>query len=511
MEAIKPGLSDDFDKVASAEAAIEVIEGRIIDYTASTSEVLQWYFAKDPIQQGYYENLARTISSFDTESFKSQIMRDGRRAEAMEKGAAALAVSVFLPTATRGIGTDWHPVVSSWYLEANGLDFDPDEISASELIIFCFANCLNEAMTMEDFETLQIATEMLAKSSNDHAYELAAVLKNGGDWQDLKQELVAWQFSQRQAINLVLAKHMSGLITDVMLDSIDENPEARRFLLRTAPLYIANEINGICTPADDSEESPDSKQERTDVLLKYITILEAIATGDNRVQHEGKAIKGSLHEAIWLLDMLLLREYHQSDFTIIPSTSNEDMPKIGYPTYNRSFDFRVIRPSGGDWLIQLKSTPNNPNKNNRTNYHPEIDLKAEQNFRDFHYKTLRSKLNLYKAFISNDYSDPELAARVEKMALETAVAVFEEYTNYDESRYQQMLERFENFGITFDIPPPNYDKRIMAVLSGEEDPGFNRMHKRVLKKLSPKPARAKQSNIKPTKRTNGPTGSRRKK
>ena len=153
----------------------------------------------------------------------------------------------------------------------------------------------------------------------------------------------------------------------------------------------------------------DMQQESFIDGINSITRLANYARQTNPDMFKKGRIKGSLHEALWVLDAYAIRQGMPDIYGALcvgAATEAEDMPFIGNPNHKRGYDF-VIRPqlnSTSKRLIQVGASGQKLSNKNQRPYHPDIEVYCEVPFNEVNLTTLEKKMALYAKWAEGGFT-----------------------------------------------------------------------------------------------------------
>lgn len=507
MSTNESSLRTDYDKVLAAGDAVRETEDRILKYQATPDEVMPWYLAQDPLDQTKYELTAEVIGNGNLEAVSQVIYEDARVMSVMEHGAAILAMHTMVPDDVI-MEANWYDLLNEHFTSAS-VD---GPLTCLDVLDCAFELAEKEELSVSDCQNIKVVIEMLTASGSTGTIEAAEILDRTGDVVAAYRMLAVEQgLTERMFDERKLCINLAELVLVDLLHLLEGDSSAKEVALDALPFLGSIVLAGIPAPGSE-HDSGDFMELRYDMLAIYMSMLDLIATGPDRIQLRGKSVKGALHEAVWFLDMMILREVRRGDFQVWHSTTNQDRPEVGYPENNRGFDFILTGYGKPEFAVQLKSSPESQKKKNAKEYHPEIRKKFEPNFQEFNGNVLGAKLNLYRKFIASGGDVGLYGDIIQKKALATAVEIYDEFEELGPISYSEVLRKLGNFGITFATPPPDYDQRIRAIVAGDSDPGLSRRHRRLLSAASRKNNDGRTKQVTPTKRTGArPNQQKRKK
>lgn len=417
-------LIKQLEDVRHKENAVFHIVPKIKDLSASSEEVLEWYFAKDP----YIDIQEILISNIDPEDDPEalDIILDEMLGEpdALIVGGAILLGSRLMPD----IFEQEDPDVRRKMLQEKHREYrrlgmlkSPNDISDRQALILTVATAFSEVYSVEerDAEAIYIAAEMLENgSSAKNGFK--RYLKNSSNEEALIQ--ITQQLSTR-LYNTVAT--MSTIRPEEQ-----ELSDGVRMLGLNAAVQIASRNMGASMDKLKMSDYTKADLEFSNLVNCIFETVFNRETGINE-RLNSNVVKGPIHEAIWFLDAYVLRRMYPEKYGPIrmnPSYLRDDAPEINYPDLNRGYDFVISNGVAEDY-VQLKS------RSSQQEYHPSITVLEEKNFQDIQSngKRLFNKLRAYMDWYINDF-DPAMNPRIEKFILPSVVEEMEEMLTLTETR-----------------------------------------------------------------------------
>lgn len=373
-------LAGDYTRVSGTEMARQPVEDNIQFYAATAQEIVNWYFAKDPLSEFEILQFIK-YKNGDLKARDDHAFWDEYRNVAYEKaGAALVAQTIFPEFYTDGLDKGYDRLEEAFFQEIPKEEIvDPDAVlSPDDIMGLAFRKIDNMGLSNEQLKNLFLAAEMFSFAST-----LGEARKTH---LDLSSHTVDWYMSMR----------LFELISDRALKSADLNT---RILGVKAEWQKISPSIAVSKTKVEHLKPKIYKDAEQQLYLEMISALETAFLADSGVNLNAGDIRGQLHELIWFLDfnILLRHEDAGNNFMILPARSFQDAPRIGYPQNNRGFDYHVNDVWGKtNLLIQLKSKEQ-PYK--KKTYHPLITVIGEKNFSDTDQRRLSYKLNAYRSFI----------------------------------------------------------------------------------------------------------------
>lgn len=389
----------------------------ILDGVATVDQVLDWYYAHDPIARRDNHQFLRSLESGTLDSeITSRELADIYDAQVSENAAYILINSVMS--------------------EANP-GATPDEITQT-LEDGGFKALLPAEPHYDQLSTLFVAVECLA-----NAVSMNTVNNNAAT----EAEWTKVHFNGRAAVALSDYIYDSALLSASTLEDATQMQEYTDLAI-AAKLW---ESFGFHYPmamlVESSEESLDEVVDlaRTESFQSVITAIKTIFVdqlGEWKPTIKG-ASKGTLHEAIWILDAnlsLLLHEELQRSY-VQPARSRMDKPRINYPQQKRGFDAVAVVPTPGG-IIQARTIPiqqkASSGRDHKGAYHQRVYVAEENNFQDVNVRRLAKKLGAYEAWIASGF-DARLGQSIyEKYVLESvkeAIVTITDIANQPDAEY----------------------------------------------------------------------------
>jgi hypothetical protein len=427
-----PALAEEFSRVVDAQNQSNHLKHRIFDLSATPDEVLQWYFTRDP----YIDNDALVFEALkrhkeeDSEPSKILINDMVNEPTYVLIGGTLLAASIIIPKAFDSEDPIERKKIFAQYFSDcrrfNEITCPPNLTSAQALLLTC-ASTLNAIYEFQesDAENIFIAAEMLANGAGG---------REGFGKLTSTTELDA-QFNEiAKKLSRKLYEQVASFGTEA--SGRRELSDGVRMLGMTASLNIAERTMGASMNTLTSEGLVNADSDFAYLVTRLLNTIFYDETGlDQRLRTP--PVKGPLHEIIWFIDAYVLRRMHPEKYGNIrmnPSYLRDDAPEIGYPRFNRGYDFVVSNGVAQDY-VQNKSG------SSKTEYHPAITVLEEINFLDIANggKRLRSKLTAYQKWITED-CNPEMIPILEKYILPTARTEMDDMTTLTETRRKVISE-----------------------------------------------------------------------
>jgi len=398
--------------------------GNIRNLTATPSEVEEWYFADDPLDESRYMTLDYIIQTGDQEQAATVQQELFDDVVMLARGGTTLASSVLLPEAFTD-EKQWYKTLNELYYDGSGTlqDGSPAPAMGTTAVLQLCIDRIKEGGTrvkLEDTERLYVAGEMLRSAA-----------RNLLNYRETEYSRVA-NWGSKSLDQLV---YNAGLVADstlhsLMFNSVLPNPEADepipdavRMLCVRAGVLRASSWMGQSFELQSDEEFMAAQTEAYNlaVLLEEVFLNPELGL-DKRLKQA--QLKGPLHEALWMLDSYMLRMTDPQKYwklAVTPTYLRGDAPRIGHPELKRGYDYRVSHGNVAE-LVQLKSSKQqerNAEKNGKNVYHPIIRILSEENFEDVDPRRLKAKLHFYKQWIDSGFGDENLRQRVDKYILKT--------------------------------------------------------------------------------------------
>jgi len=391
----------------------------------SYEKIVEWFNSHDFIDDTTTEELIRvtyaahkgdikTVKHFE-ENILPQYKKDGMRTKTTLQTAALLIINDVL------VNNDLiNPTIRN-ITEYNKQTITNDANSLEEII----EKTSKTILSIEDHTKLITASEMLLMGSS---IDLPLVDEETGRY------INEWSLNNRTAAIKILGQALGELpyIWDIDI-------EARTLYVKAMNLFFSYGITTdsyITTNFAKNNNIPismeDLKEHRNKWLNGLIDEIETIFIGPNNLGEKKNILdepslqrekKGMMFESLWLLDVMMLREFEKLEIGIYASTSNEDRPIIGKPTLNHGYDATIKSLEKNSSLkFQLKSSSVNREKNG---YDDSIIVLHEDNF-DINRGKLINKLRTYREAIIDDFSD-ESYEKAKKYIMETSKDAIDKY------------------------------------------------------------------------------------
>lgn len=125
-------------------------------------------------------------------------------------------------------------------------------------------------------------------------------------------------------------------------------------------------------------------------------------------------IKGSLHEALWMLDAYAIRKGmpdRYGEYVVDVATEAEDMPFLNRPIMKRGVDFVIRKQLDSEKrrLIQVGASRKKVKNQTEKPYHPTIELYCEKEFNEVNIPTLEARIHTYKTWAQNGFTQQDFA------------------------------------------------------------------------------------------------------
>jgi len=415
---------------------------------ARPEEIIDWYHRQDPLAEAGMMSYLKYQQARNVGDVIDAAIDNHLRISAFEIGASKLVANVLLADEMkRRSAPDLRTLLEDLYatdlaeqVKNPEAMFSTDDIISASLQIGAGKNC-----NLEEAKQLFVASEMLFAASTESSSVVEQL--QGPEAEKL-----------RKALDRLMMRQVMKLAIDKVEPLAQTDPEARLHFLQATNQYIA------IVMADEYYRFGENgfKPVRDEILSFFIESVRKQFLSEHGASSTGLPkgeLKGTLHETLWLLDMMMLREIDQLDYYVFPSLTQQDRPLIGRPKLNRGFDFMLIEPNDGTELaFQLKSSA----KRRHGHYHPMISVLVEENFVDIDPRRLNRKLlNYSKAIKAGFTGDEALTAR--QYLLPTAIQASEIYKN----EYGQSVEMRANkissiYGIGLGVTMNRQMRRQMA-------------------------------------------------
>lgn len=449
-------LLNDLTKVHDNATDHRVFTQGIIRCDASPEEVIEWYRQQDPLE----EDLTMSVFMGMENGMPHQIIRavtaGQERMQALEIGAACLVANVYLKDEVAAAGEkDWASAVINAIAD-NPDKYDTDlsqPFAPDELIAVSLTEGKGRRLDLEEARLIFMASEMIMASAMSRYDSMGALILGTSMGEEERQKRLT-PIAERRAANQNIHNFLIGLCRRETALLVDEQPAARLLQLQIMEQSLAMHPVMITTreqplviiKSDEADPDPEPKAMRHQLIDEYLDFLKQEFDGPERLQGqtiEGANLKGFMHEAIWLLDTLMIREMDDDHYTVTPSLSYQDQPWFGYPKLNRGYDFTIKGNGKIELNFQLKSSGRREVKP----YHPNIDVLVEKNFMDINPKRLGAKIAAYKRAIKSGF-DPEECEKARKYLLPTAVQAVEMHRALETSNPANHAQlRADRYGI----------------------------------------------------------------
>jgi len=416
-----------------------LLRDRILSAQANPNEVMEWYFRNDPLREvsGFHRLLGEKGDDRAIYKEMSELILD---TECLALGGAELALSVIHPEFFSEPQDDshcsWYDKVDAYFSEKykehivapdNRMSIGEITYTAGrELIPWLISK--DGKLTVEQSDTLMCAANMMhaavlgrvnfqkikLEMASDE-YTPVNELECSMDTSLIIYDIIARQASSPDSHTEVLINackafvasaqiahiEMKGLKTASKLVNTECSYEVYLAIQRI--LFGSSGVNVLVNPENDLGQEADKVRNR--LIKNFAYFIHKIYIGENKDgllyrKKPGKDVKGSLYEALWILDFNVLQTIDSNtDLTVIPSFSAEDAPRVNYPRLRRGFDVTVY---GEDVFerIQLKSSVHAMSRGNK--YHPFILLAYDDFVRGVDPDEISAKLEEYQEFFSED-------------------------------------------------------------------------------------------------------------
>lgn len=387
-------LSKDLQTVEDRSKNIKGVERSIANLEATPTEVLDWYFAQDPMSERKLINvngLMRSGKLSDALTLYNQLYTNVENTSILSESAATtLLASVYFPEAFTQDERGWL-----------------GRINQDDVFTTCMLREGIHKYSAEDLEKLLIAAQLFQIAAT------SSLTQNNypSEYFDL------YNFSPRAKDLQENGNKLYEIVCDRGLK--DDTPVDQKMVGITALwLSFAPYTNALRNVSYiiPSQELLAAKET---FFLHMLDTLEDVFLGEHGVPNgELKKYRGKLYELIWYLDAIIYQECHPQPFIMVtPSFTNEDMPRINHPKFNRGYDIKIWDMSDSSkpkvQYIQLKSKSN---LYRGKDYHPDIQTVADDNFNEAHPQTLKHKINTYRKFVDSHFSS-ELVSEAESRIL----------------------------------------------------------------------------------------------
>lgn len=405
---------NDYNKVAQAYRFD--IRDKLMSFTATYEEAMDWYFSKDPVNERLFLDV-----------FKSYAYND-------EKLAESTTLEMIIEPVL---------VLSTGQLAVNHLSGDDIKFMLSELTD---RNSLKAFRYNVQKINLPGAEEQLQELITvSHIYSEAAELF------ERNKQLSGGSVPSSFSPDLVIISQTAQDLLDKAIQACNQAIESGdyRFLSLAMSAHMEKSSHYFAHGAINSGEIRKRSQEYGfKELIKaienyYITRPRNNPDGSSTIDLENRGENGPLHEAMWMLDVSFLFATCSgtlNDACVSPSLQRMDSPLIGKPKINRGIDMTISlpgpEPNGmrDHHYVQLKSRGSKLGK-----YHPSIVLLGEEKFDDT-VSNLNNKIELYKKWIESGY-DATLAEEIRDNLLESATRYIQYLENERPNTHKERIVR----------------------------------------------------------------------
>ena len=420
---------------------------------ATPDDVQEWYLACDPLESSYGINLDLASATGQLEEMHKFVAADVEESIIMSHGAAILLASSLFPHEFEdhdGKG-NWQDVIyNQYYQPAAKRDLVPrnGRLDTYGIIDLTFARMKEgvQPFYADQVEKLFMAAEMLRYSIGSFKTGIATGhleivdSAQAADMQGKSHQILPFKIDagcNKEEFEAFLAKQNTvsdsilrtlgamAYSDDAAIESITNSPDEVRLLALKSEALVASSWMSEYFPEPKGERYERAKLEFSKVVDLF---TQTFAPGRSiRTRLKNGVVKGGIHEILWFLDAYALRMVDYETYGNVrtePVFSRVDMPRIGYPHYRRGYDVMVRAKNAKD-CVQLKSS-NAQQKSGtllKTPYHPEIVIRAEEDFKEVSPRRLDAKLAVYKRWSESGF-DPSMKDTVLKYVMKS---VKEEY------------------------------------------------------------------------------------
>ena len=425
---------------------------------ASADEARLWWSAHDPLYETQsflldagYAKFERDCSILhDTEEYYAVLTVD------MTKAGLAIFSEIL---------TGYNLVELSKATNLRRQTEDGDKIDLAQVVeLFTEVLTFRTEYNNEELEMIDVAQELIAVS----AKQIKEYLKSN--------RFVVGHMSQEEVRDFfekvgLLSSTAHQLIHSAINLSELSNPDMPKEYIdqaRLRGLRAAVQLNAAIESTSASDEQSDrySLDERKEALNSLIqSTRQLFDNPDSTMWQRLKMshIKGPLHETLWYLDTAMLKYLYPERYdklAVWPAKHNADRPKIGKPTWNRSYDYSVHLDDDVHFF-QLKSS-RQAGKNHSKTYHPAVVPLEEDNFKELQPARLRAKLRAYQSILEGSLPKEETEKLLEKYVMDTAFFALESSVSGIESRQKQMKKILQEHylpGLTTDGTRPRLNRQ----------------------------------------------------
>ncbi len=371
------------------------LEARILLGEASPEGVLHWYFNRDPMYEQKTVSLMKELKNNALAYEEHKLTEFPRESRLHESAGTTLLASACFPGAFKQQQTDWIGYIAQ--LHNLNLPDAQHNFEAQRIIrTLCLKSVHDNAVNAQSYQTMHqlvLGSELLLMSSR--IYTPASALSLVGDYDpDRSYKL---RMESQMFYKEVIKRTLDGKLPQEVL----------LLGLKAKVTSVADFLYGVFTYGQVPVYSDEDKTQRRQTVARFIGDLRRVLVGnqDSKGLLWGKTsaeLRGELHEIIWFLDAVMwIEETDLRNLNVFPACENENRPTVGYPHFNRGFDFMLINSMNTDILkIQLKSSLNPRRKKD---YHFQILEVREENFQDINPRRLNAKLERYLGLLNRTH------------------------------------------------------------------------------------------------------------
>jgi len=408
----------------------------ILDFHASPEEIIDHYFRHDPLLErelGDYALLVEDSGCVNNEYYITRLkQRFVYNPAVAEHAAIAILASVVTPQSAQATSINY---IENFIKNKNDIIENNIPGIGNERAIAYFCSKIEDISepSVADLSRLGIAVDYISIALGGYSETLqyfldARAASNEPLDIDSKIDLIA----SKVDTCLSAIESISPFISRKALDEqYADNEEVLDLGMRFGLFSTLGFASlGLQLSRQDSNIEESVKADMPLILKDAIKIIRSryfTLPIEQKNVVKGSS-KGSLHEALWSLDMnfILMQNWNVMPYThSAPVLRCVDMPKIGYPNLKRGFDQVIMIDSDNPSAslnrrtipVQLKSSKSNMSDDQ---YHPSISVVAEENFQDVDLRRLDAKLKAYEQWIEYDMQQDEYADRVMKYTLKSS-------------------------------------------------------------------------------------------
>ncbi len=405
-----------FERISIAE--------KIIGHSANIEEIEDWYksydFIDDRLNETFIDvhNAAATGNNEKLKIFSEQILpslqiEDTRNKIALQYGAEYILKQILELDNESGDDKPELKDITTPYIA-----------SSTTKIESMIADCYDRELSQSDMEKIFLASEML-------------ILSSGIDLHGVPD----YEFYNNwKIITRVQAFKLLNLNMELLPDIWEASAESKKLYFDTINTFYTFGISDnyyrfeqLANSIGFTDENYDSISNRNYWLGGYLNKLKDSFLGNEKIKRNilddvdiyPSRKKGIMHESLWLLDMMMLREFMGLDYSITSSTSNADRPLVGKPKRNHGYDAVIESPDEDTKIIRAQLKSGKLTKRTKE-YNPAITVFIEKDFKPEDLDAVEAKLNAYEKAIENNFSEESFEECLEHI-LPTAIEAINHY------------------------------------------------------------------------------------